>query len=76
MADVEHTCAVVDPFVRPASDIGSLHANIVDALAELRKARQAYEHSPNSETQRDVDLCDWRLDHLLARQTATVKAQV
>lgn len=71
MAD-DHVCPA-DPWVRPASDLDSLHANITDALSQLRKARAAYEHSPNQDTQRDIDLCDWRLDHLLARQKATTQ---
>ena len=70
----EHECAVADPFVQPASDLAKLHASIVDALAELHGARRIYEHSPTSENQRAIDLCDWRLDHLLARQTVTTQA--
>lgn len=73
MISDEHKCAVADPFVRPSSDLDALHANIVDALAELRGARQIHAHSPNAESQRDVDLCEWRLDHLLARHKATTE---
>jgi hypothetical protein len=63
-----------DPFVRPVSDLQSLHANIVDALAELRGARAIQQHSPGAAADRDVDLAEWRLDILLARQSLTTQA--
>ena len=53
----------------PAS-LQSLHDQITDALAELRGARTIYDHNPCHETAHVVDLCEWRLDVLLARQWA------
>jgi hypothetical protein len=38
------------PRPRPVSDIESLHANITDALAELRGAREIHAHSPDAES--------------------------
>jgi hypothetical protein len=64
-----------DVFVKPTSNLESLHAQITDALRELRGARAIQVHSPGAEADRDVDLAEWRLDVLLLRQTATTKAQ-
>ena len=52
------------------ADLTPLHEQIVDALAELRGARTIYDHNPSHETAHVVDLCEWRLDVLLARQWA------
>ncbi|WP_372728961.1 hypothetical protein [Nocardioides sp.] len=72
MTEPEHKC-VADPFLRPVGDMAALDANIVDALAELRGARQIMEHSPTGENQHCIDLCEWRLDHLLARRYAAME---
>lgn len=52
------------------TDVNSLHANITDALAELRGARAIQQHSPGADADRDVELAEWRLDILLSRQPA------
>jgi hypothetical protein len=57
------------------SDIESLHANITDALAELRGAREIHAHSPDAESAGVVEMCEWRLDTLLGRQSAHDKAE-
>lgn len=53
---------------RPYDPVATLHANITDALNELRGAREINEHCPDADSQRTVDLCEWRLDVLLQRQ--------
>lgn len=64
-----------DPWVKPASNVESLHAQITDALAELRGAREIADHSPGADADKGVDLAEWRLDVLLLRQKATTEAQ-
>jgi hypothetical protein len=54
-------------------DFEQLDASITDALGELRGARRIFDHSPTVENQHCVDLCEWRLDHLLARRHASTE---
>jgi hypothetical protein len=64
-----------DPWVKPASNVESLHAQITDALAELRGAREIAPTPPVPTPDKGVDLAEWRLDVLLLRQKATTEAQ-
>ena len=66
MTDMPHGVG----FTRTRPPIIPLDASIVDALSELRGARQIAEHQPCAETQQTVALCEWRLDVLLGRKSA------
>jgi hypothetical protein len=46
-----------------------LHAQITDALVELRGARTVFDHAPTMDNANLVELCEWRLDTLLGRES-------
>lgn len=48
----------------------SLHAQITEALAELRGARADYAYSPNADTERTVAYAERRFDQLTDRLLA------
>lgn len=40
---------------------------IVEALAELRAARNDHDHSPNTDTELGVEMAEWRFNRLIER---------
>ena len=50
--------------------MADLHTQITEALCELRGARTIAESRPSLDNKELVELCEWRLDRLLAQQSA------
>ena len=48
---------------------------IIEALAELRCARNEHDHSPNSDTHLTVEYAELRLNRLLDRRQKTGKRE-
>lgn len=54
--------------------LDQLHADITEALTELRGARAICDRSPCADNVRAVELEEWRLDMLLGRLAAVLEA--